>query len=126
MSEEAKKLIKIIKHGYLPPLSYSENHHTNKTKIGQLYFGMDFKRCWECEYKNRTPIRDNLLVTAGARVAYMHDKGIINIPDGLKGEDEIARFITRLVDEYLESDPGNFDIWLEEALMKGYGVKDVR
>lgn len=70
-------------------------------------------------------IRDNLLVTAGARVAYMHDKGIIDIPSGLKGEDEIACFIARLVDEYLESDAGNFDIWLEEAIMKGYGVKDV-
>ena len=97
-----------------------------KTKIGQMYFGMDIKRCWECEYKNVPAIRDNLLVTAGARVAYMHDKGIIDIPSGLKGEDEIARFITHLVDEYLESYNGNFDIWLEEAIMKGYGVKDVR
>lgn len=95
-----------------------------KTKIGQMYFGMDVKRCWECEYKNVPAIRDNLLVTAGARSAYMHDKGVIEISSGLKGEDKLARFITRVVDEYLDGEFGNFDIFIEQALMKGYGVNN--
>lgn len=92
-----------------------------KTKIGQMYFGMDLKRCWECEYKNVPAIRDNLLVTAGMRAAHMYDADVLILPEGLKGEDEIARFVTRVVDEYLSVDPGNFDIWIEEALMKAYG-----
>lgn len=94
-----------------------------KTKIGQMYFGMDIKRCWECEYKNVPAIRDNLLVTAGARAAYMHDKSAIDLPAGLKGEDELARFIIRVIDDYLASDNGNFDIWIETALMHAYGKK---
>ena len=39
--------------------------------IGSVQFGVDVKRCDQCEYKNENPIRDNLLVTAGARAAYM-------------------------------------------------------
>ena len=84
---------------------------------------MDLKRCWECEYKNVPAIRNNLLVTAGARAAYMHDKDVIDIPAGLKGEDELARFITRIVDEYLAGEVGNFDNWIETALMQAYGKK---
>lgn len=91
-----------------------------KYKVGTMYFGMDLKRCWECEYKNVPAIRDNLLVTAGARAAYMHDANIIDIPKGLKGEDELTRFIVRVVDEYLAGDLGNFDIQIELALKKAY------
>ena len=94
------------------------------SKIGNLYFGMDLKRCWECEYKNVPTIRDNLLVTAGARAAYMHDKDLIDIPEGFKGEDELARCVTHVVDEYLASEVGNFVIWIESALMKAYGKKE--
>lgn len=94
------------------------------SEIGHLYFGMDVKRCWECEYKNVPAIRDNLLVTAGTRAAYMHDKDIIEIPADLKGEDELAQFITRVVDEYLAGDHGNFDIWIEQALIKAYGKEE--
>lgn len=90
--------------------------------IGSIQYGLQINRCDECEYKNVPTIRDNLLVTAGARAAYMHSKNIIDIPDGLEGEDKLAAFITNAVDAYLNSDGVNFDIWIERALLKGFGV----
>ena len=53
--------------------------------VGNLYFGVDIKRCDQCEYKNVPEIRDNLLVTAGARAAYINCSNKINIPDGIEG-----------------------------------------
>ena len=49
-------------------------------QIGSLYFGVDVKRCDQCEYKKDESLRENLLVTAGSRAAYMDDQGIIDIP----------------------------------------------
>ena len=93
-------------------------------KLGDLTVGIDFKRCSECEYKNNVRnIRDNLLITAGARAAYMDDADIIDIPGGLEGEDQLATFITRVVNEYLDGDFGSFDIWIETALKQAYGKK---
>lgn len=70
------------------------------------------------------PDRDNLLVTAGVRAACMDSKGAIDIPSGLEGEEQLAKFIAGTVDAYLKLDDVNFDMYIEDALSKEYGVKD--
>lgn len=87
-----------------------------------IQFGVDLKRCNECDYKTGQDFRDHLLVVAGSRAAYMHDTDIIDIPSGTEGELELSKFIARAVDEYLEYDKGNFDLWIEEALMKAFST----
>ena len=64
--------------------------------IGNLYFGIDVKRCDQCEYKNVPEIRDNLLVTAGARAAYMNCSDKIGIPEGIEEEFKLAEFLTKM------------------------------
>lgn len=68
--------------------------------------------------------RDNLLVTMGARAAYMHDRGDIELPSGVEGERKIAEFVANTIDQYLQKQfvYGNFDQYIETALMKEYGV----
>ena len=89
--------------------------------IGNLYFGIDVKRCDRCEHKNIPEFRDNLLVTAGARAAYMNYSGKINIPDGIEEEFKLAEFLTKVIDYYLSLDCGNFDLYLEAKLIEKYG-----
>ena len=89
--------------------------------IGNLYFGVDIKRCDQCEYKNVPEIRDNLLVTAGARAAYMNYSDKIDIPDGIEEEFKLYEFLTKVVDDYLRRDCGNFDLYLETKLTEKYG-----
>lgn len=68
-------------------------------------------------------LRDNLLVTAGTRLAYMHANNTIVVPSGVYGEDEIAEFITDVVDEYIEENiDRSFDLYIEECIMVRYGV----
>ena len=68
-----------------------------------------------------TNIRDNLLITAGSRAAYMDAFHVIDLPYGVDGEDEIADFVTKLVDEYLAKNIDEpFDIFIEKTLMKRY------
>lgn len=92
-------------------------------KIDNLTIGVNFTRCSECEYKNRASIRDDMLVTAGARAAFMYDQDIICLPEGVMGEHQLAELLTRVVDTYLSGDFGNFDNWIETALMQAYGKK---
>ena len=69
-------------------------------------------------------LRDNLLVTAGARAAYMHCAGSISIPSGLKGEDDLAKTVTHIVDKYVvKCTEVNFDEYIESNLRFVYGVK---
>ena len=89
--------------------------------IGKLYFGVDIKRCDQCEHKNVPEIRDNLLVTAGARAAYMNCSDKIDIPEGIEEEFKLAEFLTKVVDDYLKFDCGNFDLYLETKLIEKYG-----
>ena len=71
-------------------------------------------------------IRDNLLVTAGARAAYMECLGLINIPKGLDGEDELARYISNAVDDYMGFGfDCNFDEYIETLLSRAYSNKHV-
>ena len=63
-------------------------------------------------------IRDNLLVTAGARAAYMYCGGNIHLQGGLVGEDILADRITKMVDKYIERGKDeNFDFYIERALL---------
>ena len=89
--------------------------------IGNLYFGIDVKRCDQCEYKNVPEIRDNLLVTAGARAAYMNYNDKIDIPEGIEEEFKLSEFLTKVVDDYLRFERENFDLYLETKLIEKYG-----
>ena len=89
--------------------------------VGNLYFGVDVKRCDQCKYKNIPEIRDNLLITAGTRAAYMNCSDKIDIPEGIEEEFKLAEFLTKVVDYYLSHDCGNFDLYLETKLIEKYG-----
>lgn len=70
-------------------------------------------------------IRDNLLVTAGSRAAYMDVFHVITLPYGVKGEDELAEFVAKTVDEYLECNiDEEFDVFIEKALIKEYKAEE--
>ena len=90
--------------------------------VGNLYFGIDVKRCDQCEHKNVPEIRDNLLVMAGARAAYMNCNDKIDIPAGIEEEFKSSEFLTKVVDDYLRFDWENFDLYLETKLIEKYGV----
>ena len=69
-------------------------------------------------------LRDNLLITAGMRAAYLDSFLAIELPFGVEGEDDVALFISHAVDDYL--DPTNeteecFDIYIEERLLNVFG-----
>ena len=89
--------------------------------VGNLYFGIDVKRCDQCEHKNVPEIRDNLLITAGTRAAYMNCSDKIDIPEGIEEEFKLAEFLTEVIDGYLRFDRGNFDLYLETKLTEKYG-----
>ena len=72
--------------------------------VDNLYFGIDIKRCDQCEYKNVPEIRDNLLVTAGARAVHMDYRGEIDIREGFEEENKLAAFLTKVIDYYLSDD----------------------
>ena len=72
-------------------------------------------------------MRDNLLVTMGARAAYMECKGLIELPAGVDGEAKLAKFVASKVDNYIDNNiDESFDCYIEEALMKEYSVKTER
>ena len=66
-------------------------------------------------------LRDNLLVTAGARAAYMECSRMIDLPAGSVGEDILAAFVTKTVDKYIDEQIDiSFDEYIESALTKEY------
>lgn len=93
--------------------------------VTSVQFGIDVKRCDKCEYKIGDLIRDNLLVTAGARAGYMDSMGVINIPEGLDAEDDLAYYLIDSVDYYYnELIDVNFDEYIEDELNKKYGSQN--
>ena len=70
---------------------------------------------------NKNDFRDNLLVTAGVRAAYMECSRLIDLPAGSVGEDALAGFVTEAVDKCIE-EPIDipFDEYIESALMDEY------
>lgn len=69
-------------------------------------------------------IRDNLLVTAGARAAYMDMRGTIELPRGLEGEDRLAEFVVDTIRAYGKiPDDTPFDEFIEKELIHEFGKK---
>lgn len=88
--------------------------------VGSLQFGIDVKRCNECEHRSND-IRDNLLVTAGCRAGLMSELQHIVLPDGLSGEDELAAILAKAVDFYMVFDVGQpFDLYIEDVIIKEF------
>ena len=94
--------------------------------VGSINFGIDIKRCDQCEYKSDASIREHLLVVMGARAAYMDYECRIDIPGGLEGEGELADFVKKTVESYIrkatDGEDVNFDEYIETALIKQYGA----
>lgn len=76
------------------------------------------------EINMRNKLRDDLLVTMGARAAYMECHGIIELPYGVNGESELADFVASKVDNYIDMDiDESFDLYIEEVLREKYSIK---
>ena len=72
----------------------------------------------------RVSLRENMLITTGARAAYMECRGDISLPAGSTGEDELAEFIAETVDRYTNSVNMNFDEFIETALLRRFKKED--
>ena len=70
-------------------------------------------------------LRDDLLVTMGARAAYMECAGVIRLPAGINGEEELAKFVVNRVDEFVECCMYEipFDLFIETELKNEYGTE---
>lgn len=74
--------------------------------------------------ENRKKFRDNLLITAGARAAYMECSRVIDLPSGSAGEDILSVFITKEVDRYIEEQIDiPFDYYIESKLIGEYSLR---
>ena len=93
--------------------------------IQSISLGLDVKRCDECEYKGDANLREHLMVIMGARAAYMDYECRIDLPGGLEGEGELAEFVKKTVERYIQKatdgEDVNFDEYIETALIKQYG-----
>lgn len=73
------------------------------------------------EWNLDTTTRDDMLITAGSRAAYLDTYNVIDLPYGVEGEAEVASFIGKVVDKYIETnDDESFDIYIEAALINEY------
>lgn len=75
----------------------------------------------------RASIRDNLLVTMGSRAAYMDASKDIELPSGSRGEDILANFCAKKVDEYIARSKEEdliFDEFIETALSERFPVEN--
>lgn len=92
--------------------------------VQTLHLGVNVIKCDECEYKSGASLREDLLVTGGARAAFMAYCGYIDLPFGVEGEADISRYVSKLVDAYLEyrefDKDLNFDEYIENALRRKY------
>ena len=96
-----------------------------RIKDGKLYISENVAKEFGIEIcRMNTRTRDDLLVTMGARAAYMECKGIVELPSGVEGEYQLSKFVSNKVDHYIDNEiDESFDCYIEEALMKKYGVK---
>lgn len=70
-------------------------------------------------------LRDDLLVTAGSRVAYMDVGNMLKLPEGPDGEREISIVIANAVDNYINNDiDESYDLYIEDIIKKEFGVED--
>lgn len=94
-------------------------------EVGSIQFGVRVIQCAGCERFQPQSWRDDLLVTAGARAAYMDYKGLIEIPGYIAGESMLSAYISTEVDWYLNISPAgavSFDEFIEQRLLDKYGV----
>lgn len=78
------------------------------------------------EWDLDSELRDDLLVTAGSRVAWMSVSNMVALPTGVDGEREIAITIANAVDEYINNGiDESYDLFIEEAIEKEYGVEGI-
>lgn len=90
---------------------------------GAVFVATATRQCINCERAQANPFRDDLLVTAGTRAAYMDYDETIVLPGGIDGESEIAEFIAGVVDFYLNNETGTyFDDYIETKLIDKYGI----
>lgn len=74
----------------------------------------------------KSEIRDNMLVTIGARAGYMDSMNLISVGGSVHDEEMLAKFAVSVVDEYLAIDSDTpFDEFIENALVKRYGKANV-
>ena len=93
-----------------------------KRPFDSVEYGLKVTRCRDCEHMLNSGVRDNMLVTVGARAAYMDDANVIKLPSGLDGESELAIFAAKAVDCFLNVDLGiSFDEYIERALVERFG-----
>lgn len=62
-------------------------------------------------------------VTIGMRIAYMDCKGLLDLPSGLPGEEEIAAFAVDIRDGYHKYE-WSWDDYIEREILKKYGKKE--
>lgn len=71
-------------------------------------------------------LRDDLLVTAGSRVAYMDVSNTIVLPEGTDGEREISLVVSKAVDNYIDNNVDeSYDIFIEDVINKEYGMEGI-
>ena len=69
-------------------------------------------------------LRDDLLVTAGSRVAYMDVGNMVKPPEGADGEREISLVVAKAVDNYINNNIDEpYDLYIEDVIMKEYGAE---
>ena len=78
------------------------------------------------EWEMNTTLRDDLLVTAGSRAAYMEMNNIVTLPEGPDGEREISIVVARAVSQYINQHAGDaydlpYDLFIESVLNIVYG-----
>ena len=77
------------------------------------------------DYPNH--IRDYDHVVIGMRIAYLDDRGFLEIPTGIDGEEEITTFasrLSRLFNQLTEQGEDlNWDDFIEEKIIERYGRK---
>ena len=71
--------------------------------------------------------RDDLLVTAGSRIAYMDVCNMVKLPEGPDGEREISIVIAKAVDNYINNDIDEpYDLFIEDIFIKEFGVEECK
>lgn len=62
-------------------------------------------------------IYTDMLVTFGSRAGYMSAVGAIELPAGIDGEAELARYAEQVIDEFQSQEDMSFDEFIETALL---------
>ena len=76
------------------------------------------------EWDVDSELRDDLLVTAGSRIAYMSVSNTLILPEGTDGEREISLVVAKAVDDYIDNNVDeSYDLFIENVIDKKYGIE---